>query len=365
MGCYNLKGNFSQLPICCGDRIVVLLGITPKTLNVGDDEFSPGYSFTPISVPIRGHYDDYGGIEDADRSDAINVLEEFLGVSVETAVRWAERIGSGCGVDTQTRRKVNNILKKVFHISNFLVEKRKVELNYIMEHEDLFDHLVAMSNKSIAEWEHWRLPHKYIEQLGYTKNIIGKDNGYDIIEWTHDKYPTLKEVCYVWLKDEFGDYSKVFHTFAELCQRIGCEVPEEFNMSYYMRCFLNDIETIKKLDKKSDLYSLEIPNFNNEEYTFLRSSLQSNNGLYQHCYGMSNIGALLAQFGGEENHLDEKYSKEVVEIAAFLNSLVCLEMTWGVTNYYRQDVNYDQHVSFLEKCLDVVKAKRDKFNNEE
>lgn len=66
MGSFNHKCNFSQLPARCGDRIVVLVGVQ-MTNNVLDaDGFSPGNSFTPISVPIRGKYNDYGGIENVD-----------------------------------------------------------------------------------------------------------------------------------------------------------------------------------------------------------------------------------------------------------------------------------------------------------
>jgi hypothetical protein len=362
MGCFNHKGNFSQLPVVAGDRIVVFVGISPKNVNVGDDGFAPGRSFTPITVPIRGEYNDYGGIENVDKTPGTEALEQFFDVTTETLVDWAERIAAECE-NQISQEKVKSVLKKVAAICN--TQASEIELNYIMEHEEIFDHMVSTQNTRVADIEHWRLPHKYIEALGYAKNVLGKDNGYDIVSWTHETLPELKETCYVWLKDEFGDYSKISRTFAELCHRIGCEVPEEFNMPYYTRCFLNDIETIKKPGGKSDSDFFEIPYFNNEEYSFLRSSLQCHNGLYRHYYGMANVGALLAQFGGDENHLVEKYSKEVVEVAAFLNALVCLEMSWGVTNYYRQDVDYGQHVSFLEKCLDVVKAKRDRFNNEE
>ena len=66
MGCFNHKGNFSNLPITYGDRIVVIVGVRPtkKTYDSQElDTFSPGCSFVPISVPIRGEYNDYGGIE--------------------------------------------------------------------------------------------------------------------------------------------------------------------------------------------------------------------------------------------------------------------------------------------------------------
>jgi hypothetical protein len=41
-----------------------------------------------------------------------------------------------------------------------------------------------------------------------------------------------------------------------------------------------------------------------------------------------------------------------------------LQMTWGNTNYYRQDINYNLHVRFLEKCLSVVKEKKRKYEEE-
>ena len=96
MGCFNHKANFSQLPIVYGDRIVVVLGIR-RLGKIQVNEFSPGHTFIPISVPIRGEYNDYGGIENVDRTPGIEVLENFFdGMNVDTIVDLAERLSIGC-----------------------------------------------------------------------------------------------------------------------------------------------------------------------------------------------------------------------------------------------------------------------------
>ena len=56
--------------------------------------------------------------------------------------------------------------------------------------------------------------------------------------------------------------------------------------------------------------------------------------------------------------------KEGVEIAGLIESLKQLEMTWGVTNYYRQDVDYNQHIGFLNECLNVAKTKKEEHEVE-
>ena len=60
MGSFNHKCNFSQLPTVSGDRIVVMVGVRMTNNVLEADGFSPGNSFTPVSVPIRGEYNDYG-----------------------------------------------------------------------------------------------------------------------------------------------------------------------------------------------------------------------------------------------------------------------------------------------------------------
>lgn len=341
MGCFNHKGNFSQLPIVYGDNIVVIIGVSHLESN--SDNFSPGCSFVPISVPIRGKYNDYGGIENVNRTPAIDVLENYFGLDVYKIVDFAERTCCGCEDQMENEKeKVNKILNELNKYYNF----EELKLSYIMEHEQVFDYLVSTGNPKKKEKVFWRIPHEYIESLGYKKTVMGKNNGYECICWKHETLSELKEECYVWLEKDFGKFDKVSNSISELCEKIGCDVPEEFNEGFLESCFKKNLIDIK-LDKDT----------NTLEYSFRRNTLGY--GLFVYREGMTMQSNILSQFGNFDEHIDPKYMKEVVEIAALIESLKQLEMTWGVTNYYRQDVDYNQHIRFLNECLNVAKSKKE------
>ena len=80
-----------------------------------------------------------------------------------------------------------------------------------------------------------------------------------------------------------------------------------------------------------------------------------------HTDGIHMPRLILSTIGIGEEHLEMKYMKEVVETASIISALMRIEMTWGVTSYYRQEIDYDRHINFLEKCLDVVKSKKEEM----
>ena len=358
MGCFNHKANFSQLPIVYGDRIVVVLGIR-RLGKIQVNEFSPGHTFIPISVPIRGEYNDYGGIENVDRTPGIEVLENFFdGMNVDTIVDLAERLSIGCEDQMEKQYDIWKVVKEKIKKSDDHFEyypDEDFELSYIMEHERVFDYLINSADFKKCDRNFWMIPHSYIEALGYTKNLIEKNNGYELIEWTHESLPKLKEHCYVWLEKDFGNYEKVPHTITELCKRIKCEVPKEFDVSYYMDVFQQECEDKLHMDpdKFLLLYGTKVKE---RGFSFKRKFAQR--GLFSDYEGIGVPSLILAQFGNGEDHLDMKYAKEVIEIALLLDSMRNLQMTWGETNYYRQEVNYKDHIDFLNECLKCCREKK-------
>lgn len=401
MGCFNHKGNFSQLPITYGDRIVVIVGVTPVPADVDIDNFAPGGSFVPVSVPIRGIYNDYGGIENVDMTPAVKVLEEFFGLEVTKIVDAAER--TMCGCEDQLEDIIGEMglegLKKamdtLFKKDDILMRNKVRELggptglslSYMMEHERIFDHIVAVGNPTMADKEWWRIPHTYIEMLGYRKNVIGENNHYPVILWESDGgLPTLKEECYVWLEKDFGQMGKVSNTISELCTKIGCFCGDKFNEKFLENIFRKEAaenphpswEVMRAsllgmaanpdavTDDELEKISNKIGGYRSGGefgYTFGRHTTER--GLFGHRDGIYMPGLILAQFGEDDEHLNMEYMKEVVEVAALLDGLEKLQMTWGVTNYYRQDVDYNTHILFLQECMNVATDKEYEHGYEE
>jgi len=358
MGCFNHKCNFSQLPVKYGDRIVVVLGVKPigPAEHMMDiDNFSPGNSFTPISVPIRGEYNDYGGIQNVDMTPGIEVLENYFDMGIEEIVDIAERVTCGCkNQEEDTYKKIKDILtdKKL----SFLY--KNVELTYIMEHEDIFDDMINRSNLAYKNRYFWRIPHEFLNDIGYIENNLGKNNNnYDIIEWTHPTLPKLKEECYIYRTEDVGDYNKVCNTIEEFAKYIGAEIPEKYNRSYYECRFIEDIKTmsdesLSRIDKRLRAYE-------NRHYSFLKFAEY---GLFHQGEHTGIFSYLLCSFGNNDEHMQEKFMKEVIEIALLYDALRLMEMTWGNTSYYRQDISYEPHIEFLKKCLEVAESKRKEYD---
>lgn len=384
MGCFNFTANFSNLPITCGDRIVVIVGIRPTTMNE-PDEFSPGYSFTPISVPIRGEYNDYGGIENVDITPGVKRLETFFGgMNIESIVN---SISDDRSSREPLSQKMEDIIRKIKETNSF-----KIHLNYrkdfditfdfIMEHENIFDYLVSVGNEMLEDHEFWRIPHEIIESFGYKKNCIGKDdNDYEIIDWTHDSLPMLKERCYVWLPENFNDYGKTIGNLKKLCSTIGVELPEQYRKSFLEfvlereSILFNDEEKKNELLKKyGNVKDKEVRDFilttllasgsdgdgrrqNNYGYTFIRKPF---NGLFYQDYILL-PELILCQFDDSLEHFRPEYRKEVIEIAALIRGLQSLQLTWGDATYHSQDVNYDEHIKFAEIILETIKRKKEEI----
>lgn len=361
MGSFNHKCNFSQLPAKYGDRIVVLVGVQQTTNTLTADNFSPGNSFTPVSVPIRGIYDDYGSITDIDRTSGVEALEKFFGMSVKQIVDCAER--NTCGCRNQVEDDYEKIMTAIKTVSSYTSDD--IEFSYIMEHESVFDNMLSMSNVMIKDRYHWQIPHECMEELGYSKKIIGKERAYDVIIWSHTTLPELKETCYIWKTSDFGDYGKVCHTIQELCDYIGCEVPEKFSELYYESRFKADIDFLAEKEKNS----------NNIEYIFRCSSDEheysfisfANYGLFSGYNGSIPSSYLICSLGKTtlDEHLKPEFMKEVIEVALLYETMYSLQMTWNNTNYYSQDIEYSKHIQFLENCLETAKQKNNEYNSEE
>ena len=182
----------------------------------------------------------------------------------------------------------------------------------------------------------------------------------------------------MWLEKDFGQMGKVSNTISELCTKIGCFCGDKFNEKFLENIFRKeaaenphpswevmrasllgmaanpDAVTDDELEKMSSKIG-EYHSGGEFGYTFGRHTTER--GLFGHRDGIYMPGLILAQFGDGDEHLNMEYMKEVVEVAALLDGLEKLQMTWGVTNYYRQDVDYNTHILFLQECMNVATDK--------
>lgn len=86
MGCYNLTGTISQLPITHNDRIVGIFCKINSSLDYSNIiHYNGDYSLIPMCPIIYGKYDEYGGII-PDESKTTKILEDFFKTDIQTII---------------------------------------------------------------------------------------------------------------------------------------------------------------------------------------------------------------------------------------------------------------------------------------
>lgn len=75
MGSFKIRGSLSRLPIAEGDDVVVFLSLLTPTLY----KCYPCDTLTPISLPIFGKYDGYGGLKNIKKDENVKWIEKKLG----------------------------------------------------------------------------------------------------------------------------------------------------------------------------------------------------------------------------------------------------------------------------------------------
>lgn len=93
MGCFNLQGCISQLPICDQDRVAGILcrivGYNESSNN--DNHLIGDFQYIPMCPIIYGVYDEYGSMI-PDKSLTTDILEEFFNTDISTIVDVFSRI---------------------------------------------------------------------------------------------------------------------------------------------------------------------------------------------------------------------------------------------------------------------------------
>lgn len=88
MGCFNSSGFISKLPIKYGDRVVCFFGVIRHDT---DGLYYPDSMVAPYFLPIRGEYNDYGGIENIDNTHIVKIIEKVAGHPIERILEGVER----------------------------------------------------------------------------------------------------------------------------------------------------------------------------------------------------------------------------------------------------------------------------------
>ena len=87
MGCFDINGCISKLPILYGDKCFLMFGVSRKEECYSTScSFGTGYFFTPIALPIFGNYDDYGKIDNVRRDKNVEIIENMFNREIDEII---------------------------------------------------------------------------------------------------------------------------------------------------------------------------------------------------------------------------------------------------------------------------------------
>ena len=230
MGSFNSTGFLSRIPILYGDRVVCFLG----KRNVGSLELgSPFALVSPVYLPFRGKYNDYGSIEEVDVSVISETFRLVTGSDVESFCRAVERCLYGDTInenikywkDSKEDKKMYKSLLSVYNENSLPV--------LLFEHEDFYDSLFSGEPKMKwygQEETFYEGFEKLVEKTSEMLDIIGDDK--DLLA---DIYPPMifggsggegTNFFSVWRSTEKG----------EKCFKIREEIKDLFNPAFPNFC---------------------------------------------------------------------------------------------------------------------------------
>lgn len=232
MGCFNSTGFISRLPIRHGDRIVCFIGCQSKNPN-GHELYYPDDIVSLFFLPFYGTYNNYGSIEDIDRTRVVELIEKYsLGLSIEDICDIIERVLFGDNIrenleyfkeNKKESERYKNLLPLFFNNQ----EERPVLL---FEHEEIYNKLTK------TDWG---------EKGFYTRNTgINRVEKYlSFIDQFHELWKNEKE------KETF-------------------KIPEVYGINSMF--YFGDNEEYKKLCEEVEIYRLSslFDNTRNDSFLF-------------------------------------------------------------------------------------------------
>lgn len=147
MGCFNIIGFHTHLPLVYGDKAVLFLGVRSTYTNnkVEKDfiEFSPGSDFTPIALPIFGEYDDYGRVHNIKRDANVESIESIFGHDIDTIISIVDDSMVGRYMKDTSIKKYQDMCDTISKCqSKYLVDiglEREYKLVFTIDHAFMYD----------------------------------------------------------------------------------------------------------------------------------------------------------------------------------------------------------------------------------
>lgn len=157
MGCFNMVGFYSNLPIKANDDIVYFICASYGKLD-DSNVLDPYDIIEPICLPIFGKYNEYGSIDDIVCDINVQSIERTFNMPMHEIVRIIEDSSFNTIGDSENE-DYKSILTKMIDSQYFRV-KENISLCVTMEHKSVYDTMTTLFND------------KYTIELGEKLNEI-------------------------------------------------------------------------------------------------------------------------------------------------------------------------------------------------
>ena len=157
MGCFNMVGFYSNLPIKANDNIVYFICASYGKLD-DSNIIEPSCIIEPICLPIFGKYNEYGSIESIVCDRKVQAIERTFNIPMQNIVQIIED-NSFITINDCKNDDYKAILSKILDTQHFR-NKEKISLCVTMEHKSVYDTMVTLFND------------KYTIELGEKLNEI-------------------------------------------------------------------------------------------------------------------------------------------------------------------------------------------------
>ena len=335
MGCFNLQGFYSNLPITDGDKTVAF--ICAKYNGPTDYLTQPLYAtdyMEPICLPIFGEYNDYGTIENIVPSETTKLIEKLSGMAIDEFIK---NVASECnGVPY-----------------NIIVEatKEKNSCHYTEKGVIKFFDAVLRKKSELSEWYEKNETNKELKDsirsiLKYEENrletvslcvIFELQEVYDsIIEISKSK----KSGYFFW--STYKELEQVWDNNYKFCNIVKEKYGAKLNMlrKHYRESIfsykLSNYAEFFKLEKQyllTDGYGTQSP------YNFVCSG-----GMEEY------INALYEHYDGDVNVLKDDY----LNYAMFYLLFIRLRGVFNFSTYGGQEFSYLSAIKLKKKELEYL-----------
>jgi hypothetical protein len=369
MGHFSHTCKLSHLPIIGGTKVVLFLlkmrdhwyeysekslrqyGTTYMCSNDGTTA-----RFIPFAFPIRGEYDDYGGITNIEQDENTAFLEEYFGMDIDTI----------CGIITCGRKDDGyaDVLKPILVKEGDYPDKAVYKEGY--------DELLALSGMWVHQGFHDNLVKNY-KQDGYDRIGMGtppllKSFGFEYVgkDESKERFDQVfkKGDCTLYSDGEWLDGSIYrLEDLKNYCSEHGEDIDISKAVASSKAQQVYDYILPEAREKVIELEGEEIKN-DFQKWFDLRNDM----GIIKACkiFDMNGSWDMATDLGKKFIHAaeDGKFRKHVHELFIFTQAMYACGKYYDVTGTSPQDGELLEVHWVLKTAYDIAEVKVERYNEE-